>query len=101
MSIEELIAWLTENTNEWILNVNPHEGTYETRQQYIKFRDEDWDPAWDEGENFYEVQAYPNTPISCYLVHGTDLRKTLEDMMACIVPHRRNGSLPMRFEKEK
>lgn len=99
MEIEELIVWLTENTNEWHLEVNPHEGTYETRESYVKYMSEPWDDTYNEGANFYELRAYPNTPVSQYLIFGTDLKKVLGMMKNAVEPHRKNGSKPMRLEK--
>lgn len=100
-TVEELIDWLTKNTNEWTLEVNPHEGLYMTRRQYVMHDhlEESYDEALDEGENLYYIRAYPSTPISQYAIYGTELIEVLSEMKGCVEPHRRDGSVPMRLEK--
>lgn len=100
LTIGELMNWLTENTNEWSLEVNPHEGVYDTREGHVKHMDEElWHEGLNEGDNLYEIRAYPNTPISQYHFFGTDLCEVLTEMKNAVAPHRRDGSVPMRKEK--
>lgn len=98
--IEELMLYLTANSNEWHLEINGHEGTYETREQYIKGTNDEemWSDELNDGLNLYRVQIYPTTPISCYVIFGTDLKDVLVDAYRAIEPHRRGGKLPIRLE---
>lgn len=47
VGVSELMNWLTENTNEWALEVNPHEGVYTTRERYVRDVDKE---LWHDGQ---------------------------------------------------
>lgn len=99
IKVSELMYWLTENTNEWALEVNPHAGIYASREDYVKHVDEEsWHEGLNEGPNLYEIRAYPSTPISQYHFFGTNLVDVLTEMKNCVEPHRAGGKLPMRKE---
>lgn len=101
MSVEELMSWLSENSNEWSLEVNGHAGNYESREDYVKWGDlNEWHESLNEGPNLYRMQVYPNTPVSCYILFGTDLREVLEETVVLVKESRLDGSKPFRFDEK-
>lgn len=96
-SIQDLILWLNDNTVEWSLEVNPHNGYYESKHDYLTRRGMEPEKHYvsiseeelGNAKNLYVVQVYPSTPVTFYLCYHIDLHKALIETKDCVQNHKR------------
>lgn len=89
MTLEDDIAWLTENTLTWSLEINPERTVYEPRSEYLAHTIPDENDnvrGLVEAPAMFEVRAYPTTPIGFVQIRDTTadraikrLRRALEE----------------------
>lgn len=97
------IQWLTDNTLNWSLEVDPEKACYESREDYLAHR-EDLDDVLVEqpevltAEHMFAVQVYPYTPIGFYVVYGTTAEEALR--LACEDPDAPLGPIDKGLEEE-
>lgn len=62
------------------VSFNPHKSYYESFDDYVSFRkiEESVITGTDPEKDIWEIQVYPNTPISFILVIGNDLDELLD-----------------------
>lgn len=92
--MKELIRLVERCKGEVIITSNPNRSSYQTADDYLKFRCQSSGEDWSEylngevglllyegikvSENWYEIQFYPDTPIGFFTVYHFDLEQAVK-----------------------